>query len=254
MPRNYVKSYRKPKMVKKYPVKKYVSRLKTGQNSFEKKQPTAVTKRSVFEDQIYQTPIFPASKLIHNQFYYASQNSLSGSVGVVNGDVWSANGLFDPDITGTGHQPIGFDQMMAVYEHYTVIRSKITCTFINNSDDPVRVAIMLSPDSTILTDTSRIMENGLIKTAVMDSKDGTGQRITTLTLDCDIKKQMGRKSYKDLLDDENLRGDSAANPVEQTYFIVLTWGAFAASDANVLYDCSISYDSIYTEPRKLAIS
>lgn len=33
--------------------------------------------------------------------------------------------LFDPDFTGTGHQPWGFDQLAAIYQQYNVYRVKI---------------------------------------------------------------------------------------------------------------------------------
>jgi len=43
------------------------------------------------------------------------------------------NSLYDPDLTGTGHQPQWFDQLSAVYNNYKVLGSKITCTFIPNN-------------------------------------------------------------------------------------------------------------------------
>lgn len=39
---------------------------------------------------------------------------------------WRANSIFDPDETGTGHQPNGFDQMAALYEKYIVLGSSMT--------------------------------------------------------------------------------------------------------------------------------
>ena len=39
------------------------------------------------------------------------------------------NSLFDPDFTGTGHQPYYFDQFATIYQRYTVIGSKLTATF-----------------------------------------------------------------------------------------------------------------------------
>ena len=37
------------------------------------------------------------------------------------------NSLFDPDQTGTGHQPYYFDQFAALYNRYTVLGSKANC-------------------------------------------------------------------------------------------------------------------------------
>lgn len=39
-----------------------------------------------------------------------------------------SNGLYDPDVTGVGNQPRGFDQIMAAYGKYTVLGSKIKVT------------------------------------------------------------------------------------------------------------------------------
>lgn len=39
---------------------------------------------------------------------------------------FAANGMYDPDITGVGHQPMGFDQLAAIYQRYRVNACKIT--------------------------------------------------------------------------------------------------------------------------------
>ena len=65
--------------------------------------------------------------------------------------VFSANGLYDPNITGVGHQPRGFDQLMALYDHYYVSRSKIIADFAsisNNSVAPWVCGIVLDDDAT----------------------------------------------------------------------------------------------------------
>ncbi len=41
---------------------------------------------------------------------------------------FSCNGIFDPDITGTGHQPLLRDQYALLYGAYRVLSSKITVT------------------------------------------------------------------------------------------------------------------------------
>ena len=35
----------------------------------------------------------------------------------------------DPNHTGVGHQPLYFDQLMTIYNHYIVIGAKITVKF-----------------------------------------------------------------------------------------------------------------------------
>ena len=38
------------------------------------------------------------------------------------------NGLYDPNFTGTGHQPLGFDQLIAIYSYAVVHGCKAICT------------------------------------------------------------------------------------------------------------------------------
>lgn len=49
-------------------------------------------------------------------------------------NIWQfcSNGLFDPDTTGFGHQPMYFDNYSALYQKYRVIRSSIHVTVVNH--------------------------------------------------------------------------------------------------------------------------
>lgn len=50
---------------------------------------------------------------------------------------FNAASVFDPDISGTGHQPMGFDQIMPLYNQFRVLHCSLTCTFaIDASIDP----------------------------------------------------------------------------------------------------------------------
>lgn len=247
---------RRPAYPATYRKRRQPAKLKPAQTRYERRQPTAVTKRSASQAQLYRTPLWPASKLIHDQFYYDYGRILTSLAGTTETRVYIANGVYDPDITGTGHQAIGFDQIMLAYEHYATIRSKITVTFVNNSDYPVRCGLYLSPDATALTAPEQIMENGLVKSIVCDAKgtNGTGQRVYSLTMDCDVKKYFGKGKYNQLLE-EKYSGTVAANPTEAVYYNVFAYSAHTGtSSMQVLFDCIISYDTIYYEPRKLVTS
>jgi len=74
-----------------------------------------------------------ASKEIIPKFYTCKLNYFSQDIGATSTTtptlrVFKANGLFDPDYTGTGHQPRGFDQMASLYNNYKVSAVKVVVT------------------------------------------------------------------------------------------------------------------------------
>jgi hypothetical protein len=206
-------------------------------------------------------PIFAQRQKVSGQLYYNYQVSLTSvSPGLPNVDFYWANSVYDPDSSGVGHQAMGFDQMMVFYEHFAVTKSSAECSFFNNSTFPMRVGIYLSPDAVALSDPIKLMENGLCATAVVDavaqgtSFGGSGERIKTVRLDCDVVKYFGKRSELDLLDDEKMTGTVAADPAEGVYFGVVAWSHGTAAAVDVSYDILLSYDTIYFEPRKATVS
>jgi len=189
--------------------------------------------------------------------YYEQQVARTQGAGLITSYFFTANGLFDPNITGTGHQPMGFDTMMTYYEQYTVMRSKISVTFVNNGANVCRVGISLSPDTTAAV-TGDVVENGYVVMKTIDSAAGlsgagSGTRICELNLNCDCASYFGRKTQREMLDDTSLSGTAAANPSEQVYFNILTWdGYYGTGATTIACDVVLEYDAVFWEPRKVS--
>jgi len=236
------------------------SRVSLIKKSNAKRAPTERKGRTAQADLLGQVVLFGnASKRVKLP-YYEYQISRSGTAGAISNYFISANGIFDPNVTGTGHQPMGFDTMMTYYEQYTVMASKITVCFCNNSLQAVRAGISLTPDTTagVIGD---IVENGLIKFVALDAPNvgtpgacagGGGARIKSVSMDCNVASYFGRKTQREMLNDTNLYGTAGANPTEQVYFDIITWGAFSADNTTVLLDFVVEYDVIFWEPRKVS--
>ncbi len=59
----------------------------------------------------FKTPLFPAVVREYGQLYYDyGLNITTPSTALAINYFFNANGMFDPDTTGTGHQPFGVDQ------------------------------------------------------------------------------------------------------------------------------------------------
>lgn len=57
---------------------------------------------------------------------YVSEFQLNPGTAGIASQVYRANCCYDPDSTGSGHQPMGFDQLCLMFNQFTVLGSKIT--------------------------------------------------------------------------------------------------------------------------------
>ncbi len=222
--------------------------------------PTLVRQRAPKTSALMQCPLFPASVRKRGQLYYESALGLTAPTsGNVVTYFFTANGMFDPNITGTGHQPIGFDQMMLMYEQCTVINSSIQVTFNIGPGLTVQCGVALFPDASALTNPSQLVENGLLRYKTLSSGSNTFQNLvvrSTVRLDCDVARYFGRRGVRSLLNDDNLYTTAAANPVEQVYYGIVAWQVSpdGTTTTAVGFDVLLSFDVIYWEPRKLTES
>lgn len=186
-----------------------------------------------------------------NTRYFDRGFALNAGVTLAASHVFRANDLFDPDYTGIGHQPIGFDQMMQMYRNYTVIGSKITVTFRNSdATNPQMVGIMLKDSPGTLTDVRQIVENGNVTHALCNpAGDDNSQRI--LTYKCSPAKFLGRPN---ILSEDELRGTASTSAPVGAYYHVWSYAPNGADPGNLDFHVQIEYTAVLTEPVKLTLS
>jgi hypothetical protein len=165
--------------------------------------------------------------------------------------VFSANGCFDPDITGTGGQPMGFDQAMVFFNHYTVRRSRVRVVFLTNSTNlRATVALSVSGSSTAVSVIENLIENGDCTFQVLEYAGAMGGT-ATMTRSLDVGKF---QDVPEVMDDPNMRGDAASNPTEQVYYHLSVWNSASAATLSTDFQILIEYDVIFHEPRKGTLS
>lgn len=175
--------------------------------------------------------------------YHTIDPQVAGGAGVF---VLSANGLYDPNITGTGHQPRGFDQWMTMFDHYTVIGSKLTVRFISvNNAEPLVVGINCKDSSQTYLNKNDYEEGRNVRTTLINSN--VNEEHKQLSLTCSTKKFLG---ISHPLSSTTVRGGANGNPSEQAYYHI--WGApLSNNDAGSFkIQYWIDYLVVFTEPKQ----
>jgi len=179
---------------------------------------------------------------------YTDTVILTSTLGVQSNYQFCLNSLFDPNITAAGHQPMYFDQMMAIYNHYTVIAAKMTVKFIPYEANVVPSSVVLwSNDDTTTTPgvISAVQEQPGASFTILGS---AGDTHTTLVLKYSPKKVFGGS----VLGNPNLQGNAAGSPPELTVGQITLVGADNSSTVNVIAQVVIEYVSIYSELKDIA--
>ncbi len=207
-------------------------------------------------DALTALPLLGHKFEVKRMLYYDSRFEMTGAGGVLQTHYFRANDVYDPDATGTGHQPIGFDQAMLFWEQFAVFSSKITVTFRSNQADGLRVGVFLNPDQTNPT-IQQIMENGYVKSDVVCGTTSVGLGFHTykrINMACDNVKYFQMKNKEAYFSNPNFIGNAASTPTELVYFGVFAFNQLTTNTTDVLFDVELSYDVRFQEPRKITSS
>jgi len=140
--------------------------------------------------------------------------------------VMNLNSLFDPDRTGIGHQPYGFDSLAFIYNRYRVISCGWRIqTPMSSTGVPLTVGCIASNDPSITwLDVGTMMENPRAKYITQNP----GAPATTLSGKVYLPKLVGRTKAQYMADD-SYQAAVSASPSEAA---LLYLASFASSNGN----------------------
>lgn len=195
---------------------------------------------------------FPKKIMIGHRYVEVVGMSTGSGTGI-SSYLFSCNGLYDPNITGTGHQPLYFDQMTALYNHYCVVGSKITAKLM--ADDAATAAKgyrfvgFVNDDNSYpsSTDLNVIEEQTLAKSI-------TAQPNNSRPLMLELKWSAQQYFGKSVLANDELQGTATTNPVEQSYFAFGALCTDGVSPLNLRLEVNIEYTAIWKELRDVGTS
>jgi hypothetical protein len=197
----------------------------------------------------------PLPSRLHARLKYITYNVGSGGV-TPSVYVLSANGLFDPDITGVGHQPRGFDQLIALYDHYVVEKSHCTVEFCPNgtSSGAITVSgIQLQSSSTSQSDYIDYAEQARCTYGIAPffSTNGGVAEPKRHELSFSAKEFMG---IPDPITAGKLQGTVSANPADGAFFHVFWQHLDGSTSSPLAALITVEYDAVFIEPVPVASS
>lgn len=183
-------------------------------------------------------------KLLVVKHRYVSAPQTTAALIVANADLFQfrANGMFDPDATGAGHQPLLFDEMAALYNRFRVLSSKITVRGACSS---------LVATGAILSISTADAVAAAVTYTTAQEQPATKSRVIGFGETFTMTHSWNAKQYYagNTMDNAQLSGTAAADPAEQTIYRVGFTGLSAGGVCSFSVD--IEYTAVWDERQKI---
>lgn len=175
------------------------------------------------------------------ELVYADTKVLTSSAGLPTSNVYRLNSLFDPDFTGTGNQPVGFDNYALLYGRYCVYEAMVECRVVNGNATAQMLVMRAKNNLTAITTNDGVL-------AAICDKNNCVSAMTTAAYDVVMLKKNfklyditgeTRASY---LTDDSYQAAVSTNPLETVGLEILGGQVGAAVSTVILaYVLRISY-------------
>jgi len=173
---------------------------------------------------------------------YHSNQLLTSTSGTIGKYLFSCNNIYDPDVSGTGHQPLYYDTFETIYDHYAVVSSTITVTFVNNQAWPAVTGVVLDDDGTTSTNVDTLCEQNNGSHKFLPSLTGS-LSAHTFTYHFDCWKVLGIDPYTS----EAYKATFGAAPSEITNYLCWSIPYDGVSTGSVPIDVTIDYIVVCSE-------
>lgn len=191
---------------------------------------------------------------------YCDQYFNNPGLGGIADTVFRANSVYDPDYTGTGHQPLSHDQWGQLYHKFTVMGSKVRVFFQNSGDvliagdvrkNNMLCGINLTSTYPVYTTVNQAVEQPDSRYALLGAGNAANGVIVKHSFNA--KRFFGIKDPQDGIQYSEI--DQAAAATQAAFFHVWFGPTDLAQDpSGGQFVIVIEYDVLCTDKKKLAQS
>lgn len=150
--------------------------------------------------------------------YADSFNFNIGALGTTNAYTFRLNSLFDPDLTGIGHQPYQLDQLSAIYKRYQVYGARVHLSFSDPSGPTTYVGYRVRSSSNTTVSAGQII--GAIRemqSAKINHLSESGSERKDYSFYVDMAKVEGVSKATYQTDQADYSAAITANPVKSLF-------------------------------------
>lgn len=185
---------------------------------------------------------------------YSTVQRLNSAITNTAENVYSANSLFDPDVSNVGHQPMLFDQMAAMYLRYKVTHSRIwvhcqNMGLIAGSSRPTMVSVVVNDSSTAISSDDMAYETPFTWSTMTSPPEGGMCVGKVATPWIDVAKFKGWRMSRD----QDYAALVTASPLIQLYYHVYA-DRVEGSTVDVQTRVFIEYKVLFYDPKQVAES
>ena len=189
---------------------------------------------------------------VRTKLKYVDNITMTSSSGALGTYVWRATSVYDPDYAFGGHQPMYFDQMAALYNHYIVNKAYIVVDFTpyDQLASSSSVVFLTGDDGASLTSTTipGILETRGTKYRHVPIYGENQVYNRRLSMGYNKKKTFG--NYKN----SELSASVGASPTEGYYFIMGIRSDDNTTTTSMHCVVTIVYDVTFYELKDIAQS
>lgn len=179
------------------------------------------------------------------------RGSITSTTGTPGTMQFNLGSLYDPNYTGAGDQPVGFDELMAIYQKYHVIAVKwevdftaVNATVAANNITIAMAATQAQPSTTIDPDSLWAQPFSRAKTFYVDAGG-----LNRLSMYVQLAKVLG-VPYKEVYESEEYEGTATTSPSRWPYGTIAVQNT-DSSTTSIVWCCSRM--TFYCEFRKPAL-
>jgi hypothetical protein len=198
-------------------------------------------------------PTMPTAVRVVLKYHFTVTQT--ASAGEVDTYLFRGNGMFDPDVTGVGAQPLGFDQWHTLYQQNRVLASTIKATLTTpdaTTNDALSINFCVYPSQGTSTPTT--FESGASNPyARSKAVNGVIPRGQAIVNSMETSTMLGLPKVGPLVDDQ-LDGTNLADPAELWYWVLMMQPLDAAAATGYRLTGVVSYLCDFFQPNVITLS